>query len=67
VIFVIDTSADMTEILRRIAASSGTSPAAVRAVPGRHRAQEESLARMLRRTEIGSREQELALLDDLAR
>jgi NADH-quinone oxidoreductase subunit F len=29
--------------------------------------QEESLARMLRRTEIGSREQELALLDDLAR
>jgi len=68
VIFVIDTSADMTEILRRIAAffrdeSCGQCvPCRVGTVR-----QEESLARMLRRTEIGSREQELALLDDLAR
>ncbi|MCU1654371.1 MAG: dehydrogenase [Pseudonocardia sp.] len=68
VIFVIDTETDMTEILRRIAAffrdeSCGQCvPCRVGTVR-----QEESLARMLRRTEIGSREQELALLDDLAR
>ncbi|MDT7747826.1 MAG: NADH-quinone oxidoreductase subunit [Pseudonocardiales bacterium] len=68
VIFVIDTETDMTEILRRIAAffrdeSCGQCvPCRVGTVR-----QEEALARMLRGTEIGSREQELALLDDLAR
>ena len=68
VIFAIDAGADLTEILRRIAAffrdeSCGQCvPCRVGTVR-----QEESLARMLRRTEIGSREQELALLDDLAR
>ena len=68
VIFAIDTSADLTEILRRIAAffrdeSCGQCvPCRVGTVR-----QEESLARMLRRTEIGSRERELALLDDLAK
>jgi len=68
VIFVIDTSADMTEILRRIAAffrdeSCGQCvPCRVGTVR-----QEEALARLLRGTEIGGREQELALLDDLAK
>jgi NADH-quinone oxidoreductase subunit F len=68
VIFVIDTETDMTEILRRIAAffrdeSCGQCvPCRVGTVR-----QEEALARMLRGAEIGSREQELALLDDLAR
>jgi len=68
VIFVIDTEADMTEILRRIAAffrdeSCGQCvPCRVGTVR-----QEEALARLLRGTEIGGREQELALLDDLAR
>ena len=68
VIFAIDADVDMTEILRRIAAffrdeSCGQCvPCRVGTVR-----QEESLARMLRRTEIGSREQELALLDDLGK
>jgi NADH-quinone oxidoreductase subunit F len=68
VIFAIDAAVDMTEILRRIAAffrdeSCGQCvPCRVGTVR-----QEESLARMLRRTEIGSREQELALLDDLGK
>ncbi|HEX4251793.1 MAG TPA: NAD(P)H-dependent oxidoreductase subunit E [Pseudonocardia sp.] len=68
VIFAIDTSVDMTEILRRIAAffrdeSCGQCvPCRVGTVR-----QEESLARMLRHAEIGSREQELALLDDLGK
>ncbi|GAA5153996.1 NAD(P)H-dependent oxidoreductase subunit E [Pseudonocardia eucalypti] len=68
VIFALDTSADMPDILRRIAAffrdeSCGQCvPCRVGTVR-----QEEALARLARGTEIGSREQELALLDDLAR
>jgi NADH-quinone oxidoreductase subunit F len=68
VIYVIDRKADMAEILRRIAAffrdeSCGQCvPCRVGTVR-----QEEALARLARGTEIGSREQELALLDDLAR
>jgi NADH-quinone oxidoreductase subunit F len=68
VIFVLDSTADLTDILRRIAAffrdeSCGQCiPCRVGTVR-----QEEALARLSRGTEIGSREQELALLDDLAR
>jgi NADH-quinone oxidoreductase subunit F len=68
VIFALDTQADMPDILRRIAAffrdeSCGQCvPCRVGTVR-----QEEALARLARGTEIGSREQELALLDDLAR
>jgi NADH-quinone oxidoreductase subunit F len=68
VIYVIDRAADMAEILRRIAAffrdeSCGQCvPCRVGTVR-----QEEALARLARGAEIGSRAQELALLDDLAR
>jgi NADH-quinone oxidoreductase subunit F len=68
VIFALDTGANMADILRRIAAffrdeSCGQCvPCRVGTVR-----QEEALARLARGTEIGSREQELALLDDLAR
>jgi NADH-quinone oxidoreductase subunit F len=68
VIFALDTEANLPEILRRIAAffrdeSCGQCvPCRVGTVR-----QEEALARLAKGTEIGSREQELALLDDLAR
>ncbi|WP_028927418.1 NAD(P)H-dependent oxidoreductase subunit E [Pseudonocardia acaciae] len=68
VIFALDTEANLPDILRRIAAffrdeSCGQCvPCRVGTVR-----QEEALARLARGTEIGSREQELALLDDLAR
>ncbi|MBO0848042.1 MAG: NAD(P)H-dependent oxidoreductase subunit E [Pseudonocardia sp.] len=68
VIFALDTEANMADIVRRIAAffrdeSCGQCvPCRVGTVR-----QEEALARLARGTEIGSREQELALLDDLAR
>ncbi|HZZ47046.1 MAG TPA: NAD(P)H-dependent oxidoreductase subunit E [Pseudonocardia sp.] len=68
VILVLDTEADLPEVLRRIAAffrdeSCGQCvPCRVGTVR-----QEESLARLARGTEIGSRKQELMLLDDLAR
>ena len=68
VIHVIDTAADVAGILRRIAAffrdeSCGQCvPCRVGTVR-----QEEALARLARGAPIGSRAQELALLDDLAR
>jgi NADH-quinone oxidoreductase subunit F len=68
VIHVIDTAADMAEILRRIAAffrdeSCGQCvPCRVGTVR-----QEEALARLARGAPLGSRQTELALLDDLAR
>jgi NADH-quinone oxidoreductase subunit F len=68
VIFALDVDADLPEVLRRIAAffrdeSCGQCvPCRVGTVR-----QEEALARLANGTEIGSREQELALLDDLAR
>jgi NADH-quinone oxidoreductase subunit F len=68
VIFALDTEANIPDAVRRIAAffrdeSCGQCvPCRVGTVR-----QEEALARMARGIEIGSREQELALLDDLAR
>jgi NADH-quinone oxidoreductase subunit F len=68
VIFAVDTDADLPDMLRRIAAffrdeSCGQCvPCRVGTVR-----QEEALARLVNGTEIGSREQELALLDDLAK
>jgi NADH-quinone oxidoreductase subunit F len=68
VIFALDTGTNMTEMLRRIAAffrdeSCGQCvPCRVGTVR-----QEEALARLARGAEIGSRDEELALLDDLAR
>ena len=68
VVLVFDTAADLTGTLRRIAAffrdeSCGQCvPCRVGTVR-----QEEALARLERDTPIGSRETELALLDDLAR
>ncbi|MBC3192067.1 NAD(P)H-dependent oxidoreductase subunit E [Pseudonocardia sp. C8] len=68
VVLVFDTTADLTGTLRRIAAffrdeSCGQCvPCRVGTVR-----QEEALARLERNTPIGSRETELALLDDLAR
>jgi NADH-quinone oxidoreductase subunit F len=68
VVLVLDTAADLTAILRRIAAffrdeSCGQCvPCRVGTVR-----QEEALARLVRGTPRGSRETELALLSDLAR
>jgi NADH-quinone oxidoreductase subunit F len=68
VIFALDTGTDMAEVLRRIAAffrdeSCGQCvPCRVGTVR-----QEEALARLARGAELDSRDQELALLDDLAR
>jgi NADH-quinone oxidoreductase subunit F len=68
VVLVFDTEADLTGTLRRIAAffrdeSCGQCvPCRVGTVR-----QEEALARLERNTPIGSRDTEIALLDDLAR